>query len=129
MRLNVDTCIYLLERLLIKMKVVVLFCLLAAVAMGRFQVRNFTTVEGAGTVVASVEVVSRNQIVTVTVTPLTYDEVYNMSSTLLPNIPRNILCNIPRNILCNIPRKIPRNTLPDPAECKDVCKHYICVHL
>ena len=125
MRLNVDTCIYLLEGLqqLIKMKVVVLFCLLAAVAMGRFQVRNFTTVEGAGTVVASVEVVSssRNQPVTVTVTPLTYDEFYNMSSTLLPNIPRSIRRNIRR--------RIPRNTLPDPAECKDVCKHYICVHL
>ena len=115
MRLNVDTCIYLLEGLqqLIKMKVVVLFCLLAAVAMGRFQVRNFTTVEGAGTVVASVKVVSWKQNVTVTVTPLTYDEFYNMSSTLLPNISR----------------KIRRNTLPDPAECKDVCKHYICVHL
>ena len=93
------------------MKVVVAFCLLAAVAMGRQLRIGFTAVtyleeEGTGSVTVRVQKTGANGPrdqnrgdLAVIVTPMTYGEFDAMSNVSLPG-------------------EIPRNTLPDPAECK-----------
>ena len=93
------------------MKVVVAFCLLAAVAMGQQLRIGFTTVtyleeEGTGSLTVRVQKTGLNGPIdlnrgdlAVIVTPMTYGEFDAMSNFSLPG-------------------EIPRNTLPDPAECK-----------
>ena len=93
------------------MKVVVAFVLLAAVAMGQqlrigFTADTYHEEEGAGSVMVRVRKTGVNGPgdlnggdLAVIVTPMTYGEFDAMSNFSLP-------------------REIPRNTLPDPAECK-----------
>ena len=93
------------------MRVVFMFCLLAAVAMGQpmlktligFTKLTYDKKESTGSVTVKISRIGVNVInfeaLTVTITPMTYREFDAMSNLSLP-------------------REIPRNTLPDPAECK-----------